>query len=315
MPHACSSPSWALERELHASGFNDASKIYAVYYDGTSTYSCGGGAWPPLIVGNAGALYLRSTVPGFVCYAPSASHSGLQIMDFAMLHELMHTLGFVPTCAPHHTRAGHVSDSPTDLMYAGDEPWRPSVLDVAHDDYYAAHIGGCPDFAESPFLERRTVALTVTLTARGGAGSVTSAPPGIACPPTCTAVFPHGASVRLAARPLSGSRLVGWGGACSGTAVCTVALDTAKEVSAVFGPARYRLTVLLKGKGRVTSTPSGLACPRRCSASFDSGTRIALRPRPARGWRFARWSGACSGRGGCSVLLSRDRTAAASFVR
>jgi len=26
-------------------------------------------------------------------------------MDLAVLHELLHTIGFVPTCAPHHARA------------------------------------------------------------------------------------------------------------------------------------------------------------------------------------------------------------------
>jgi hypothetical protein len=53
-----------------------------------------------------------------------------------MIHEIMHALGFVPTCAPHQTLAGHVSDSPNDVMYAGGAPWAPSTLDVGHDDYY-----------------------------------------------------------------------------------------------------------------------------------------------------------------------------------
>ena len=39
-------------------------------------------------------------------------------------------------------------------MYAGDEPWRPAVLDVGQDDYYHAHILGCRELAESPYLER-----------------------------------------------------------------------------------------------------------------------------------------------------------------
>jgi hypothetical protein len=71
-----------------------------------------------------------------------------------MLHELLHTIGFVPTCAPHFTRAGHVSDSNHDLMYAGDQPWYPSVLDYGHDDYFDAHIPGCPDVSDSPLLAR-----------------------------------------------------------------------------------------------------------------------------------------------------------------
>jgi len=41
----------ALERELKAAGAIQPNKQYMVYYDGGSTYSCGGGAWLPLIYG------------------------------------------------------------------------------------------------------------------------------------------------------------------------------------------------------------------------------------------------------------------------
>ncbi|HLF00227.1 MAG TPA: hypothetical protein VI540_10040 [Gaiellaceae bacterium] len=47
----------------------------------------------------------HSTQPGFPCYDPLPSRSGLQLVDLAVLHELLHTIGFVPTCAPHHARA------------------------------------------------------------------------------------------------------------------------------------------------------------------------------------------------------------------
>jgi List-Bact-rpt repeat protein len=303
-----------VERELNASGFSAPGKIYAVYYDGTSTYACGGGAWPPTLRGNVGALYLKARFgASFLCYTPAASRAGLQVMDLAILHEVMHTLGFVPTCAPHHTRAGHVSDSPTDLMYAGNEQWRPSVLDLGHDDYYGAHIASCPDLADSPYLEGATVTLTIAINAQGGSGSVSSNPPGIACPPTCAAQVPQGSVVTLTATPAANARFLGWGRTCSGTGQCTVTLTAARSVSAVFGTLRHRLTVLLKGKGRVTSAPPGLACVRRCSAMFDSGTRAALRAAPGRGWRFRGWTGACTGRGACSVLMSRDRMAVATF--
>jgi hypothetical protein len=69
-----------------------------------------------------------------------------------MLHELLHGLGIVATCAPHHTRAGHVSDDPRDLMYAGDQPWQPAILDRGHDDYFAHPQNGCPDLKDSSYL-------------------------------------------------------------------------------------------------------------------------------------------------------------------
>jgi hypothetical protein len=145
-----------IERQLGAVGLNARGKVYAVYYDGTSTWACGGGAWPPTLPGNTAAMYLNglplTSVP---CRSnPLAGAGGAPgYMEFAMLHEILHTIGIVGTCAPHHTQAGHVSDSPADLMYAGDQPWRPSVLDVGRDDYFQSGISGCTDLSTSAYLE------------------------------------------------------------------------------------------------------------------------------------------------------------------
>ena len=73
-----------------------------------------------------------------------------------MLHEILHTVGVVATCAPNHILAGHVSDDPRDLMYAGDLPWDPSILDVGRDDYFehANDFGpSCLDIANSVFID------------------------------------------------------------------------------------------------------------------------------------------------------------------
>jgi List-Bact-rpt repeat protein len=224
----------AIERELRAAGFDQPGKIYALYYDGSNTAACGGGAWPPNLPGIVGGVYMRATFgAGFPCYDPTRSRSGLQLMDLAVLHELLHTLGFVATCSPHHTRAGHVSDSPSDLMWAGDAPWTPSVLDAGHDDYFEAHVPGCPDLADSSYLEATT----------------------------------------------------------------------------------YRLTVVVKGPGRVTGTPPGIACPRRCTAAVAAGTRMTLRALPGRRAHLASWKGACRGRARCSVTLDANRTVTATFRR
>lgn len=228
----------ALEDELRAKGSVRAGKVYAAYYDGSSAAACGGGAWPPRLPGAVAALYLRATFgPGATCYEPERSRSGLQIMDFAMLHELMHTMGYVPSCAPNHTRDGHVSDSPRDLMYAGDEPWRPAVLDVGSNDYFHAHILGCSEFAVSRYLDRgfggsaAKVELTVSV---AGAGRVVSTPRGVSCARRCTATFERGMRLTLRALPARGARFVGWGGACRGTKACRVTLDRARSVQARF---------------------------------------------------------------------------------
>ncbi len=147
-----------IEKDLTALGLVVAPKIYAVYYDGGSTFSCGGGAWPPTLPGRVGALYLQGTPPGSVACnvnpfaaSPTAAPAYL---EFSMIHELMHTLGFISSTAPHFTLSGHVSDSPADLMYAGSMPWAPSTLDVGQDDYYNASglPAGILNFAASPYL-------------------------------------------------------------------------------------------------------------------------------------------------------------------
>ncbi len=145
-----------IEKEINALGFNDPKKVYLVYYDGRSNYACGGGAWPPKLKGNTAALYLRAYVNSTACYG-----AGFMIKDgqppryteFAAIHEIIHTLGFVAECSPRHTRAGHTSGGNTDLMFAGDQAWRPSRIDIGNDDYFGHGLDDCPDLADSVFLD------------------------------------------------------------------------------------------------------------------------------------------------------------------
>jgi uncharacterized protein DUF11 len=151
-----------IQQQLHAAGFNGPNKIYAAYYDGQSDFSCGGGAWPPTLPGDTAALYLDGLwdqpVP---CrdnpFDRSPGHDNPTYLEFAMLHEIMHTLGVVPTCAPNHWRAGHVFDDANDLMWAGDGNWIPDgwdavKLDSGNDDYFKHSNGSCLDFDDSAFL-------------------------------------------------------------------------------------------------------------------------------------------------------------------
>jgi hypothetical protein len=74
-----------------------------------------------------------------------------------MLHEIMHTLGFVDVHAPHQHLSGHVNDDANDLMWAGTGPWIPggwsaAVLDAGNDDYFRHSNSAVLDFDDSPFL-------------------------------------------------------------------------------------------------------------------------------------------------------------------
>jgi Divergent InlB B-repeat domain/Right handed beta helix region len=75
-----------------------------------------------------------------------------------------------------------------------------------------------------------TTTLTLTVS---GAGSV-SFSDGSVCSASCTKPFNTGTSVSLIAQATSGHSFTGWGGACSGTAACTVTMNAAKSVSANF---------------------------------------------------------------------------------
>jgi hypothetical protein len=120
-------------------------------------------------------------------------------------------------------------------MYAGDEPWRPAVLDVGSDDYFHAHILGCAEFAVSRYLDRGFGPAKVSLrVAVAGPGRVLSTPRGLSCPGRCSATFHRGMRVSLRAIPAKGARLAGWGGACRGMKSCRVTLDRARSVDARF---------------------------------------------------------------------------------
>lgn len=147
-----------IEARLRKLRVISSNKLYAIYYDGHSNWSCGGGAWPPTLPGQVAAEYMQGGRLGDV---PCENNQPIGTdptapgyLDFDILHELMHTLGLVPSTAPHLTLAGHVSDTPTDLMWAGNQPWGlPNlVLDYGNDDYYKANIPNSLDLSNSIFF-------------------------------------------------------------------------------------------------------------------------------------------------------------------
>lgn len=89
------------------------------------------------------------------------------------------------------------------------------------------------------FTSGVTTLRTVTLVKGGdGAGSVTSSPAGLSCAAGCneaSATFSSSAAITLMAQSVSGSRFVGWSGACAGTGSCVIAAGTSNvRVTASF---------------------------------------------------------------------------------
>jgi len=79
--------------------------------------------------------------------------------------------------------------------------------------------------------------------------------------------------------------------------------------------AKSILVVAVTGQGKVTSSPTGIACPSKCRASFRVGARVRLAPHPATDWKFSRWIGACSTAGACAIRLKSSKAVRAIFTK
>jgi len=291
---------------LITQGFDSPFSKLVVYYDGpvSSENLCGQAASDRTGFGVA-VVFVRSCAG-----VPSA---------VVAVHELVHTLGAVPRGAPHNCPPpddGHTCDVTTDLMYpfVDTTPLTGLGLDPGRDDYYG-HSGSWLDVQDSPWLVQldRQVPFALTIS---GPGSVAANVPGLECSQSCTTTWNGDTRLELAATPGPGAKLVRWGGACSGALACGVTVAQGVTATALFAPLTYRLTVGVAGKGTVRSSLSGITCRPRCSASFSSYVPLRLTAKPAKGWRFRSWSGACRGsRPACTVPMTANTNARAVFVR
>jgi hypothetical protein len=67
------------------------------------------------------------------------------------------------------------------------------------------------------------------------------------------------------------------------------------------------------GKGKVTSSPSGIACGKVCRHGYPDGTSVTLKAKAASGSRFSGWSGACSGTHSCKITANDNVSVKAKF--
>ena len=238
-------------------------------------------------------------------------------------HELLHNLGAEPVGGPPNAcpdpqNAGHPCDSPTDILFPyvefGDT-LDGAVLDFGRNDYYG-HSGWWWDVQDSAWLmhlPQFTLSLGVTSANGAATGTIgMTSPSELSCADTCSETLDNGTKVVLVAKPGKDARFVGWSGSCTGLDPCTTSMDAARSVVAQFAPAAIRVTVTRKGRGTIVSTPGGIACPGRCTATFTGGT-VSLRAKPAKGYRFASWSGDCRGKSACFLTTDADHAVAALF--
>ena len=152
----------------------------------------------------------------------------------------------------------------------------------------------------------------VTSASGTGSGKILSSPAAIDCGSTCTATFQSGAAVTLQAIPATGSTFTGW----SGNSDCldgSLTINASKSCSASFSINSVTLSVTKNGKGKVTSSPSGIDCGSACSASIAAGTVVSLHATADPGFVFSGWSSGCSGSADCAMTVSSNTTATANF--
>ncbi len=149
-----------------------------------------------------------------------------------------------------------------------------------------------------------------------GNGTVTSAPAGIVCGNECSKAFSANTVVTLTAAASLNSVFSKWSGACSGAgATCTVTMTEAKTVGAAFyDSAHVTLTVTSTAGGIVTTLPGGIDCGTRCTAGFAPGAYVSVVATPNHGFRFAGWSGACTGASTCDVTMTGNLAVQATFA-
>jgi hypothetical protein len=208
-----------------------------------------------------------------------------------------------PTCAKPFANRSLVTIRPEKGAFAG---WSGSCVGRASTCILAVSGSELVNATFAIFaLTRGSVRVT-----RSGPGSVQSSPEGITSGTgrSCSATFDKNRDITLKATPSDSRHSVSWPGeTCSGQ-MCTVrALENGKDVTVVFTLAMDELQVVNSGdgEGSVTSAPSGIQCGTICTKQFTRGTRVTLKAEAKSGSRFASWSGACAGAGGCAVVVGR----------
>lgn len=172
-----------------------------------------------------------------------------------------------------------------------------------------------------------TARLTLVFTEESqGNGEVISSPSGIRCDrnvaEACVYDFPEGTTVTLTQTAVIGSGFVGWSGACSGKASCTVTLNSDKEVGVTYEQTGFVLTVTKPGSGTgtVESFPPGISCGEDCQelylkpAEGIAATKVNFGVTPDAGSLFNGYGGDCSV-SNCLVTMDADRRVQVIFSR
>jgi len=175
-------------------------------------------------------------------------------------------------------------------------------------------ISGSNASVTAKFVQN-TYPLTVGVT---GSGTVTSTDGNINCPTACSFNYLSGTSVTLNANPASGWSLYGWTGCdlVNGNS-CSLTMNSARGVSAIFVQTTYSLSVfpIGTGNGTITSSDKNISCGSVCSSIYAIGASVTLAANPGFDATFVGWTGCDTTSGNtCTVAMNSARSVTASFT-
>lgn len=197
-------------------------------------------------------------------------------------------------------------------IFGGNESFKPSASGLLTEVVSQTATATSVASSLNPSVYGQTVTFTTTVTPVPNGGTITLTIDGT--------VVGTGSSVSVSGLSV-GSHAV----------IATYSGDTdylgstSPTLTQVVNPSisTYTLTVttLGTGNGNVTDNLSEINCIDTagvqsgiCSATYDSGTTVTLTATPVAPATFGGWGGACSGTGGCSVVMNSAQSVTASFV-
>lgn len=147
--------------ELKPLGFDSASKLYVLYYDGANfsgtCQSFGGGQVTTLVL-KEGAPDAAISDLKPCSYMPLQSANGPfrrsnqeGTVASTMVHEFFHSVGMVPSCAVNVKSGGnmHLAPISSDIMAFDGTGYTTYTLDTPRTQYYGHKRTDCPDLANS----------------------------------------------------------------------------------------------------------------------------------------------------------------------